>query len=256
MTEEPRVFRLAAQEFFTLWRSVHADRHPVPVGTRHYGRTEADRADLVATCSRTLSARGLGTVQRPDGDLHALLRGLVEFDVGLELVFSRRGETARGFATAGWHGAFVARVGEQVQLASFRPTALASTTVSTLPAAPPGSGRSVNVRWDDYLAAGQAGERDGVEGFLEALRYAGVREPEANTLVRAVTTRSGGGQVGLVARDRAGHPHPTGRTLSWMDSREGRYLVRHEDGWFVLAPTDPARLTSALEDLVAVAARD
>ena len=255
MTGEPRVFRLAPQEFFTLWRTVHGDRHPVPVGARHYGRTETDRAELAETCSRTLSARGLGTVTRPDGELHALLRGLVEFDVGLELVFSRRGETARGLATAGWHGAFVARVGEQIQLAAFRPTALASITVSTLPAAPPGSGRSVNVRWDDYLAAGKAGERDGVEGFLESLRYAGVREPEANTLVRAVTTRSGGGQVGLVARGRSGQVEPTGRTLSWMDSREGRYLVRQDGGWFILAPADPVRLTSELEDLVAAAGR-
>lgn len=249
--QEPRVFRLAAQEFFTLWRSVHGDRHPVPVGAKHYGRTEADRAELVATCSRTLSARGLGTVQRPDGDLHALLRGLAEFDIGLELVFSRRGETARGLATAGWHGAFVARVGEQIQLTAFRPTALASTAVATLPAAQPGAGRSVNLRWDDYLAAGQAGERDGADGFLEALRYAGVREPEASTLLRAVTTRCGGGQVGVISRNRAGYLHPTGLTLSWLDSREGRYLVRQDNGWFVLAPTDPARLTSELEDLVA-----
>ncbi|HEX6343380.1 ESX secretion-associated protein EspG [Umezawaea sp.] len=255
MTGDPVVFRLAAQEFFTLWQAVHGDRQPVPVGAKHYGRTGAERAELAATCSRTLSARGLGTVQRPDGDLHALLRGLVEFDVGLELVFSRRGETARGLATAGWHGAFVARVGDQVQLASFRPTALASITVSTLPPAPAGAGRSVNVRWDDYLAAGRAGERDGVEGFLEVLRYAGVREPEANTLVRAVTTRSGGGQVALVARDRSGRVHPTGRTLSWMDSHEGRYLVRQDGGWFILAPADPGRLTSALEDLVAADGR-
>ncbi|PRY46085.1 ESX secretion-associated protein EspG [Umezawaea tangerina] len=254
--DEPRVFRLAAQEFFVLWTSVHGDRHPPPVGTRHYGRTEADRAELLATCSRTLSARGLGTVERPDGELHALLRGLVEFDVGLELVFSRRGETARGLATAGWHGAFVARVGEQVQLAGFRPTALASTTVSTLPAARPGAGRSVNLRWDDYVAAGAAGERDGVPGFLGSLRYAGVREPEATTLMRALTTRSGGGQVAVIGRNRAGYLHPTGRTLSWLDSSDGRYLVRNEAGWFVMAPTDPARLTTELEDLVEGASRD
>jgi hypothetical protein len=82
-----------------------------------------------------------------------------------------------------------------------------------------------------------------------------VREPEANTLVRAVTTRSGGGQVGLVARGRSGKVEPTGRTLSWMDSREGRYLVRQDGGWFVLAPADPVRLTSELEDLVAAASR-
>jgi len=255
VTQPSRVFRLAAQEFFTLWRAVHGDRHPVPVGVKHYGRTEADRAELVATSSRTLSARGLGTVARPDGELHALVRGLAEFDTGLEVVFSRRGETLRGLATSGWHGAFIARVGEQVQLAAFHPTALASTTVSTLPAAQPGAGRSVNLRWTDYVAAGQAGERDGVGGFLEVLRYAGVHEPEANTLLRAVTTRTGGGQVGLIARNRAGYLHQTGLALSWLDSREGRYLVRRHDGWFVLAPTDPARLTSALEDLVAAARR-
>lgn len=253
---QPTIFRLSEQEFFLLWQSVHGDQHPVPLGTRHFGHTKAERAALVEDCSRGLSAKGLGTVLRPPDELSGVLRGLVQFEVGLEIVFSRAGETARGLATAGWHGAFAARVGDKVQLASFRPTALASTAVSTLPAAQAGSGRSVNLRWDDYLAAGAAGERDGVEGFLDVLRQAGLREPEANTLMRAVTTRSGGGQVAVIARNRAGFLHPTGQALSWLDSAEGRYLVRRDGVWFVLAPTDQAKLTSALEDLVEDASRN
>lgn len=253
---EPTIFRLSEQEFFLLWQAAHREEHPVPLGTRHFGHTATERADLVAECSRALSARGLGTVQRPHDDLTGVLRGLVEFEIGLEIVFSREGETARGLATAGWHGAFAARVGDKVQLAAFRPTALASTTVATLPAAKAGSGRSVNLRWEDYLAAGAAGERDGVEGFLDVLRQAGLREPEANTLMRAVTTRSGGGQVALIARNRAGFLHPTGQALSWLDSTEGRYLVRRDGVWFVLAPTDQLKLTSALEDLVESAGRN
>jgi hypothetical protein len=253
---EPTIFRLSEQEFFLLWQAAHREEHPVPLGARHFGFTKDDRAGLVAECSRALRARGLGTVQRPHDELSGVLRGLVEYEIGLEIVFSRGAETARGLATTGWHGAFAARVGEKVQLAAFRPTALASTTVSTLPAVEAGTGRSVNVRWDDYLAAGEAGERDGVEGFLDVVRQAGLREPEANTLMRAVTTRTGGGQVAVIARNRAGFLHPTGQTLSWLDSAEGRYLVRRDGVWFVLAPTDQVKLASALEDLVEDAIRN
>jgi len=250
-----RVFRLSAPEFFLLWQAVHREAHPVPLGTRHYGHTQQERARLVEAASRDLFARGLGTVQRPDEELHGVLRGLAEFEVGLEVVFTRNGEQARGLATAAWHGAFAGRVGEQVQVTGFRPTALAARTVSTLPPARPGSGRSVNVRWDDYLAAGEAGVADGTEGFLDALRAAGLHEPEANTLMRAVTTRSGGGQVGVIARNRAGYLHPTGAAISWLDTADGRYLVRRHGAWLVVAPADAQRLTSAVEDLVASAGR-
>ncbi|MBB5958892.1 hypothetical protein FHS29_005501 [Saccharothrix tamanrassetensis] len=254
MTE--RVFRLSAVEFFLLWQAVHRDAHPVPLGTRHYGHTQQERARLVETASRDLFARGLGTVQRPDEELYGVLRGLAEFEVGLEVVFTRNGEQARGLATAAWHGAFAGRVGEQVQVTGFRPTALAGRTVSTLPPAPPGNGRSVNVRWDDYLAAGAAGVADGSEGFLDVLRGVGLREPEANTLMRAVTTRSGGGQVGVIARNRAGYLHPTGAAISWLDTADGRYLVRRNGSWLVVAPTDAQRLTSAVEEMLAGAGRN
>ncbi|CCH27523.1 ESX secretion-associated protein EspG [Actinosynnema sp. NPDC047251] len=253
MTE--RVFRLSALEFFLLWQAVHRDAHPVPLGTRHYGHTQQERARLIETASRDLFARGLGTVQRPDEELYGVLRGLAEFEVGLEVVFTINGEQARGLATAAWHGAFAGRLGDQVQVTGFRPTALASRTVSTLPAAPPGGGRSVNVRWEDYLAAGRAGVDDGTEGFLDVLRGVGMREPEANTLMRAVTTRTGGGQVGVIARNRAGYLHPTGDAISWLDTADGRYLVRRNDAWLVIAPTDAARLTSAVDELVAMAGR-
>jgi hypothetical protein len=251
-----RVFRLSEVEFFLLWQAVHRDAHPVPLGTRHFGHTQQERARLVETASRDLAARGLGTVERPDEELYGLLRGLAEFEIGLEVFFTLRGEQARGLATAAWHGAFAGRLGGQVQVTGFRPTALAATTVNTLPPARPGGGRSVNVRWDDYLAAGKAGESEGSEGFLDALRGVGLREPEANTLMRAVVTRSGGGQVGVIARNRAGYLHPTGAVVSWLDTAEGRYLVRRDDGWLVMAPADAQRLISAVEGLVAAAGRN
>ncbi|ACU34122.1 ESX secretion-associated protein EspG [Actinosynnema pretiosum subsp. pretiosum] len=249
MTE--RVFRLSEQEFFLLWQSVHGPDVPVPLGARHYGHTQAERAGLVESASRALAGRGLGTVQRPDEQLHDILRGLGEYEVGLEVVFSRGGDQGRGLATAAWHGAFAARAAGQVQLTSFHATALATKTIATLPAAPTGSGRSVSVRWTDYLAAGEAGRVDGAEGFLEALRSVGVREPEANTLLRAVISRRGGGQVAVIARNRAGYLRPTGGAVSWLDTAEGRYLVRRDGPWLVLAPANAQRLTSALEGVVA-----
>jgi hypothetical protein len=109
----------------------------------------------------------------------------------------------------------------------------------------------VNVRWEDYVRAGKAGEQDGKQAFLDVLRDAGIREPEAHTLLRIVTSRIGGGELGLTARNRDGVPRPTGRSVSWLDTREGRYLLRKSDGWLVLAPADASRLTSAVDELLA-----
>ncbi|GAA3890745.1 hypothetical protein GCM10022243_64560 [Saccharothrix violaceirubra] len=255
MTE--RVFRLSAAEFFLLWQAAHRGGPPVPLGTRHYGFTEADRRSLEEVASRDLYQRGYGTVQRPDEDLYGLLRGLAEFQVGLEVVFNNQaGGLARGLATAAWHGAFAGRLGDVVQLSGFPPSSLAYTTVNTLPRVSPGAGRSLNVRWDDYLAAVRAGETDGPEGFLDTLRRLGMREPEMKTLMRIVTTRQGGGQVGLIARNRNGYLHNVrGAALSWLDTADGRYLLRRDRQWLVVAPVDPPRLVSAVESLIGSVSR-
>ncbi|SEP62888.1 EspG family protein [Lentzea xinjiangensis] len=245
-----RQFTVSSQEFFLLWQAVHGEDRVVPLGTPHFGATRAARERLVEESSRTLQARRLGTVHRPDPELRALVAGLGEFDRALEIAYFKGTELARGIACAGWSGAFAARVKDQVHLYPFRPTSLASATVSSLPALAPGAGRAVNVRWDDYVRAGKAGEQEGKQGFLEVLRDAGVREPEAHTLMRIVTSRIGGGELGLTARNRDGVPRPTGRSVSWLDTREGRYLLRKQNGWLVLAPTDAARLTNAVDELL------
>ncbi len=246
-----RQFTVSSQEFFLLWEAVHGEDRTVPLGTPHFGATRAARQRLVEESSRTLHARRLGTVQRPDPDLRALISGLGEFDRALEIAYFKGAELARGIACAGWGGAFAARVNGEVHLYSFRPTSLASATVSSLPGLAPGTGRAVNVRWDDYVRAGRAGEQEGKQAFLEVLRDAGIREPEAHTLLRLVTSRIGGGELGLTARNRDGVPRPTGRSVSWLDTREGRYLLRRQNDWLVLAPTDAVRLTNAVDELLA-----
>ncbi|GLY48020.1 ESX secretion-associated protein EspG [Lentzea sp. NBRC 102530] len=246
-----RQYTVSSQEFFLLWQAVHGEDRVVPLGTPHVGATRAARLRLVEQSSQTLSARRLGTIQRPDPDLRALVAGLGEFDRALEIAYFKGTELARGIACAGWGGAFAARVNDQVHLYPFHPTALASATVSSLPGLQPGTGRAVNVRWDDYVRAGQAGEQEGKQAFLDVLRDAGIREPEAHNLMRIITSRIGGGELGLTARNRDGVPRPTGRSVSWLDTREGRYLLRKQDGWLVLAPADASRLTSAVDELIA-----
>ncbi|MGW6930334.1 ESX secretion-associated protein EspG [Lentzea sp. NPDC054927] len=246
-----RQFTVSSQEFFLLWQAVHGEDRVVPLGTPHVGATRAARQRLVEASSQTLHARRLGTVHRPDPDLRALIAGLGEFDRALEIAYFKGTELARGIACAGWSGAFAARVNNDVHLYPFRPTSLASATVSSLPGLAPGTGRAVNVRWDDYVRAGKAGEQDGKQAFLEVLRDVGIREPEAHALMRIVTSRIGGGELGLTARNRDGVPRPTGRSVSWLDTREGRYLLRKQDGWLVLAPADASRLTSAVDELLA-----
>ncbi|KAA2262178.1 ESX secretion-associated protein EspG [Solihabitans fulvus] len=243
---------LAEEEFFLLWWANQPRELPVPLGVRHFGAVPADRAELVEACSDTLSARGLGTVRDPEPRLAALLRVLAAPTMSVQLLLEYPTGAGQALAVVdGERGVLATRLGADVHLAPIRGTALAPAAAGLLPASPAAPGRAANVRVADYQAACLAGREDGAEAFLAVLRSAGVREPEARTVHRAVAGRYGGGHLGATGRDR----RRAATTVTWLDTDEGRYLARGRDGWLVVTPADQARVAEAVAELVQEAHR-
>jgi hypothetical protein len=238
--------QLSAVELYLLWSAMGLGELPEVLDVLHVGRIPARRAELVAAASRSLAARDLGTVTAPARDLAAMLRALGAGTASLDMRVYGAGTPLFAFATAGPAGAAVAaRVGEEVRVGSVRATALASSLLGSLTPLPAATGRPANVSAADYEAACAEGAADGVPGFTRALQAAGVRVAEASTLAHALTSRTGGGQLGATGRVRA----PA--VVGWLDTPDGRFALRRSGGWITITPADIPRLTSMAEEMLA-----
>jgi hypothetical protein len=234
--------QLSTVECYLLWSA--RGEPPEVLDLLHVGRTPARRAELVEEASRALAARDLGTVAEPARDLAAMLRSLGAADVSLDMRVYGTGEPLFAFAGAGPAGAAVAaRVGDEVRLGAVRATALAPSLLSSLTALPAATARPANVRVADYTAACAEGAADGVSAFVRVLHAAGVRPAEASTLAQALTSRSGGGQLGVSGRARG--------VVNWLDTADGRYALRRNGEWITITPADTPRLTSMAEEMLA-----
>jgi hypothetical protein len=236
--------QVSSIEFFLIWTAMGLGEPPVPLEVSHVGRTQRARADLVEEASRALAARDLGTVHEPARDVALVLRGLARGGSTLDLRVLGQGSPLLGYATAGDGGAAVAaRVDGEIRMGSVRPAAVAAALLDSLPALPAGSGRPANIAVADYDAACVEAEREGVNGFVRALHAAGVHQPEASMLAHALTTRTGGGQLGVTGRSRA--------LVTWLDAEDGRYALRQHGAWLTVTPTDLPRLASMAEEMLA-----
>jgi len=238
--------QLSAVELYLLWSTMGLGETPAVLDLLHVGRTPARRAELVEETSAALAGRDLGTVTQPARDLAGMVRALGTATSSLDLRVYGEGTPLFAFAGAGPSGAAVAaRVGEEVRMGNVRATALAPALLGSLPALPAGPGRPVNVNAADYETACQEGAYDGASGFARALHAAGLRTADVNTLVSALTTRNGGGQLGATGRVR------TYSVVNWLDTPDGRYALRRNGDWITITPADTPRLTSMAEEMLA-----
>ena len=238
--------QLSAVELYLLWTTMGLGETPAVLDLVHVGRTPARRAELVEETSDALAARDLGTVTQPARDVAAMVRALGTATASLDMRVYGEGTPLFAFAGAGPSGAAVAaRVGDEVRVGTVRPTALASSLLGSLTGLPAGPGRPVNVNAADYATACQEGAFDGASGFSRALHAAGLRTTDVNTLLSALTTRRGGGQLGATGRVRA---HSV---VNWLDTPEGRYALRRGGDWITVTPADTARLTTMAEEMLA-----
>jgi hypothetical protein len=233
--------QLSAAEFVLLWSSLSLGQIPLALGIPPIGRTARTRAELTATASSTLSGRDLGTVSSPARDVERVLRSLADREVLVELTVDGQESSLAAIGGSGPRGkAVAARVGDEVRVGPVdRVSGALLDAVVPLPAGP---GGSVNIRTDDFDAACVGGERDGISGFVDVLARSGVRADDASMVARALTTRLGGGRLGVTrARSRS--------AMSWIDTSDGRYVVRNSNGWVTVMPTGPARLSALVEDM-------
>jgi hypothetical protein len=142
--------------------------------------------------------------------------------------------TPRGSAVA-------ARVSDEVRIGNVeRVTMSLLDAVIPLPAGP---GNSVNIRVADYEDACSEGVYDGISGFVRVLVHAGIRQADAAMVARAITDRLGGGRLGVShGRDRS--------SMSWVDTPDGRYVLRSVQDWVSVVPVDPHRLSVMVDEMV------
>ncbi|MGB3442276.1 MAG: ESX secretion-associated protein EspG [Actinophytocola sp.] len=237
--------QLSVVELYLLWSAMGLGPVPEVLDVLHVGRTRDRRAELVEEASRALTARDLGTVETPARDLAAMLRSLGSPSASLDMRVYGTGSPLFAFAAVGGPGAAIAaRVGDEVRLGAVRATALASSLLGSLTQLPAAAGRPVNVSAADYEAACAEGAEEGVSGFTRTLHAAGVRAEEVSTLTQALTSRTGGGQLGATGRTR------TYSLVNWLDTPEGRYALRRNGAWVTLTPADTTRLTAMAEEML------
>lgn len=245
-------FWLSTAELFLLWQAAALGELPAVLGVPHIGRSAAARAELVAEGSAALADRGLGSVQRPDDDLADLLYllgGRQRRRHTLSLFANRSDGQFRALGAVG-HGddaVILSVADDQVRLGRVWPGTVADILLATIDPLPAGDGRVANVPWPVYQQACADGVAGGADAFLGTLRAAGLRPPEAHTVLRLVTGRSGGGELAPHGWDRHGTPMPPGQPLTWVDTDNGRYVVRVRDGWFTVTPADHDRLRGMAE---------
>lgn len=237
--------QLSVVELYLLWSTMGLGPTPEVLDVLHVGRTRARRAELVEEASRALAARDLGTVEAPARDLAGMLRSLGNPSASLDMRVYGTGAPLFAFAATGPSGAAIAaRVGDEVRMGAVRGTALASSLLGSLTQLPAAASRPANVSAADYEAACEEGATDGVSGFTRALHAAGLRAEEVSTLTQALTTRTGGGQLGATGRTRAYS------LVNWLDTPEGRYALRRNGAWITLTPVDLPRLTTMAEEML------
>ena len=231
--------RLSHSEFYLLWDAADIGEPPAVLNLRHIGRTRAERARLADDASAELRDRDLGTVTTPVHELADALLAIGHRELTLTLGVAWEDGQYRAIAGRGPEGAAIAvLVDDTVAVRTLRPATLVDAIIDEVPSAPAGPGVTANVAWTDYLRACREGEADGTDGFLWVLREAGLRLPEARTIARAVVDRHGTGQLDI--GHRASRPIDS---ISWVDTPDGRYLLRRRDSWLSVIPADMAKLS-------------
>jgi hypothetical protein len=236
--------RLSGTEFFLLLDAAELGEPPAVLNLRHVGHTRPARAELAEQASQDLLDRGLGTVHQPADDLADVIQALGNRELALALATESPDRQYRVLAVNGRQGSAIAvTTGTEVALRTLRPTALVDAVVTELHPLPAGPGVTANVAWSDYLRACKEGELDGVDGFLWALSDTGMRIPEARTIAHVVTDRHGAGQL-----DIGGRVGPPSDSINWIDTAEGRYVLRRRDDWLSVIPANPAKLSQLITE--------
>lgn len=234
--------QLSAAEFVLLWTALELGPIPLALGIPAIGRTTRTRKALMDEASLTLESRDLGTVDAPARDVAGVLRLLAEHQTLVDLTVDGQDSSLAAIGASSSRGrAVAARVGDEVRVGLVDRVVIALLDAVIPLQAGPGS--PTNIRVADYEEACAEGTYDGLSGFIRTLTDAGIRQTDASMVARALTTRLGGGRLGVShGRDRA--------HMSWVDTPDGRYALRAVAGWVSVTPVDPYRLGAMADEMV------
>ncbi|MDV6012400.1 ESX secretion-associated protein EspG [Haloechinothrix sp. LS1_15] len=237
-------------EFFLLWSALELGELPAVLGVPHIGRTPPARARFAEAAGAALAERDLGTVERPAPDLRRYLEALAGGNRACELHIDTADAALRAVGVPGRECVIVASAGTEIRLGPVRETRMAATMLDVVPPAGAGPGAPANVAVDVFTRACRVGEREGVEGFKEALRDGGVRGAEVGVIARAIGGRAAGGRLEARSRDGGARWRWLPETLNWVDTADGRFALRKQGEWLTVTPADHARLLGMAEDML------
>lgn len=115
--------------------------------------------------------------------------------------------------------------GEGVILESVRPDELMTGFLAQVPGLPPGKGNEVTAPRSEVT--GEGGGADDGDSFQVMRSHRPTPSGEAAAELQRVLTlpRLGGGRLYVAARNRAGTRHRADKPVSYIDTREGRWLT-------------------------------
>ena len=248
-------FELSALEFDVLTEHLGLEALPLVLKVPSPGRTHTERAELVDSAWRSLSARGLGRASDLDPELARMVRLLArpQREIDGRAWFGR---SVRVLAAGdGQTDAAVLAVkdGDTLTLRPAATTGLPREAVSVLPRLPAGPGKSVTLRSADLDAAvAEAGQ---IRELGASLRRRGVRGEDAEVLPRMLREADARGQFGAAARNRVHRRSRSAHVVGFFDTPRGRYVQLRRDSpsgdtWSTVAPVDTRRIIAHLDELL------
>lgn len=256
-TDRERPVTLSVVEFDVLAEHLGIDSMPLVLKVPSPGRTHSERAEIVGSVWKSLSARNLGRPMHLDPELEWMLRLLArprrEIDGRMWFGRSVRVLAAAGQGSDGEDAVLAIKDSDQLTLRPAAASGLPREAASTLPPLPAGPGRSVTLRSADMdAAAAEAG--DDIEALRAALRRRGIRADDAETLTHMIGEASARGQFGAAVRDHGSRRIRATHVVGFFDSPHGRYVqLRREspsgDPWSTVAPVDARRLVGHIDEL-------
>ncbi|MCS7482718.1 ESX secretion-associated protein EspG [Umezawaea endophytica] len=250
-------FVLSRLEYDLCWEHLRLGEHPTALTVAAHGATVDERRELFHHTWKSMSHQGLvdRTELHPDlvAHLRALARPEVEVDARLRLDPTGPRSKALG-AVVHRHAVVATLTAEHLILDAADPDGLATAVVGLLPPAPAPRSRSITLPADVLDRAATAADESPTR-FETVLREGGLTSQDARQVVSVLGGVVAMGQFGAAHRPlRHGHPGPRRRgpyVVSFYDTPDGRWQFTRRRGWATLAPADHARLTTAVNELLA-----
>jgi EspG family len=248
---------LSDTEFEVAWETLRLGDLPLifRVGIARHGRTDEERAALVASTMDGLRARRLADGRGVSGELADLLTMLANprwvVDARLDI-----GRPVRGYGAAGSGDSAVltTRDNGTVTLTGSTRYQLPADLAALAGDLRPGQGRSINLLVEVLLEASQRCAGDS-HRLGDELIERGVPVGDARTVAKINDEMFGSGQFGVETLNAEGALRRASRVVGFCDTPEGRWAQLRTAGadgrdWVTFTPARAAQLAAMITDVL------